>query len=201
MKSALITITLLSFVIFQSVANTHPALEKDNQTLKERYLVLKSKSETFNEYKVIKESLLDDFWKLTMDSIQSVKSSLETTIQKVDEQQNQINSLSQTLVSKEEAVAGILHESTHINFLGIDFSKSFFSSFFISIVLIFLTLAGLFFWRFKVVHNSASENKQLFDQLHSEFESYKQNALDKQMKLSRELQTERNRLQEILHTN
>ena len=43
------------------------ALVKDEKTLNERYAVMKDKSETFNEYKVIKEYILDGMWKITKD--------------------------------------------------------------------------------------------------------------------------------------
>jgi hypothetical protein len=197
MKSILIAISIVTVSLIELPANTHPALEKDQQPLEQRYLLLKARTETFNEYKVIKETLLDSFWKMTIDSISSLKTNLDASEVKLLNQQHEINALKQSLAVQEEQVAGIVFDGTHINFVGIDFRKSFFTSLFVSIVLLLILAAGLLFWRFKAVYQTANETKELFNQLNSDFESYKRIALEKQIKLSRELQTERNRLQEI----
>jgi len=198
MKSIIIAISIVAVSLIELPANTHPSLEKDQQTLEQRYLLLKAKTETFNEYKVIKETLLDSFWKMTIDSIATIKTQFETSEVKLLNQQHEINALKQSLAAQEEQVAGIVFDGTHINFAGIDFRKSFFTTLFLSIVLLLMVVAGLLFWRFKAVYQTANETKQLFNQLNTDFESYKRIALEKQIKLSRELQTERNRLQEII---
>jgi len=51
--------------------------------------------------------------------------------------------------------------------------------------------------RLKITHSTTKEKTLLFDSLTLEFEEYKKKSLEKQTKLSRELQNERNKLQEM----
>ena len=174
------------------------AAEQDSSSLKQRYLTLKAKTETFNEYKVIREIQLDAFWKMTMDSLGIVQGRLKDARSDIKKLKAEIASLTALIEQKDAAAASVLHDSTHIRFVGIDFNKAFFITLFLAIVLSLLALSGLLFWRFKAVFSSSRESRQLFDQLHAEFEGYKHKALEKQMRLSRELQTERNRMQDKL---
>ena len=47
------------------------ALAKDNKTLYERWLVLKEKSQTFKDYKVVKETIFDGMWVVINDSLKA----------------------------------------------------------------------------------------------------------------------------------
>jgi hypothetical protein len=90
----------------------------------------------------------------------------------------------------------IVHDSTHINVLGINFAKSVFITtvgvIFGGLILVVLLMSG----RLKLIQSSLKERADAFNSLSTEFEEYKRKAMEKQTKLSRELQTERNRLSE-----
>src|SRR5688500_13734937 len=45
------------------------ALQGEELTLRERFTIMKSKSQSYGNYKVIKESVLDGVWKITQDTI------------------------------------------------------------------------------------------------------------------------------------
>jgi hypothetical protein len=51
-----------------------------------------------------------------------------------------------------------------------------------------------------MVNHEVKEKTESFDRITHELEEYKHNALEKQVKLSRELQNERNRIQEMRGT-
>lgn len=192
---------LLIVIAFTATANTHPSIEANDQNLKQRYDLLKAKTESYNDYKVIKESLLDAFWKLTLDSVHKTKADLREAKENIKSKEAEIAKLNLNITKKDEALAGILHDGTHITFLGIDFGKTFFITLTTVVTLSLIALCGLLFWRFRAEFVASRENKDLFEQLNKEFEDYKRKSLDKQIKLSRELQTERNRLQELMSAN
>jgi hypothetical protein len=81
--------------------------------------------------------------------------------------------------------------------LGIDFDKGFFAAM-IGIILLIaaLVIAGIAY-TMKVMRKNLSEKEELATSISVEYEEYKRKAMDKQTKLSRELQNERNRLQEL----
>lgn len=187
MKTLLFIFCLISFF----------APAQDSASLTQNFNTIKDKSQTFKDYKVIKQVTLDAFWK-------SVEDSLAKQRQIIAKQQTEINSfnarmdqLKLDMARREEAVAEIEFDSEHITVLGIAMHKAaFISVFFISIA----ALAALFvlsFTRSQFLSHSLKDKAEAMLILNTEFEEYKHRALEKQMKLSRELQDERNRMAEV----
>lgn len=89
------------------------------------------------------------------------------------------------------------HASTHISVLGIDFTKTFFTSM-VGILLLLAALAvAVIVYYMKVMRRELAEKEDLANTINHEFEEYRRRAMEKQTKLSRELQNERNKLQEL----
>lgn len=169
------------------------ALAQDTLTLQERFGIMKSKSESFTDYKVIRTYVLDGVWKITMDSMQAQRNALAASNATISRLEGELNAINVSLKKKDEDMAAMTHQSTHITVLGIDVLKSVFLSTVGIITLGLLALLGLLLARVKWVQSSMREKIERADSLSNEFEEYKRHALDKQMKLSRELQDERNK--------
>ena len=170
-----------------------------SQSLEERFQNMKSKSESYQDYKVIKAATLDAEWKIFMDSIRANKSIWQDAKRSMATQQNEIKAAQEALKQKESSMADITYSSTHINFAGIDFSKQAF------VIMMVILLAGLGLFvvlllaKLKLMSSSIREKADLAEVTMREYEEYKHKALDKQTKLSRELQNERNKLAEMKH--
>lgn len=168
-----------------------------NYTLQERYRILRDNSPTYNEYKEIKGYLLENWWKIVTDSVDAQKQQIRLANAKIKELENEIKKVQAAMKEKDESMADMIHDSSHIEVLGIDMQKGFF------ITLVSVTIGALIALivigslRMKWMHSEMKEKIDLANQLGKEFEEYKRNALDKQMKLSRELQNERNKSQEM----
>jgi hypothetical protein len=93
-------------------------------------------------------------------------------------------------------VEEITFDSNHISVLGIPFGKGTFI--FLSAALIAGLVIALFamLGRMKVLNSGMKEKALIAHTLTQEFEEYKRKALEKQTKLSRELQNERNKIAE-----
>ena len=171
------------------------ALES-NHPLNERYQLLKSKSQNYREYKVIKENVLDAFWKIVRDSVASKQATLAAKDQNIQKLNATLAETQAKLKEKEESMANIVHDSTHIRVLGINFAKGVFITTVMIIFAILVLMVLLISGRLKMIHSSMKERADAFTSLSNEFEEYKRKAMEKQTKLSRELQNERNRLSE-----
>jgi hypothetical protein len=162
-------------------------------TLAERYGLLKTKSQSYGEYKAVKESDLDGFWKTTRDSLQAGKRLLEKSKRTIAGLNGQIDSLRSAIQLKEESVQEIRHDSTHISILGISFSKVLFKL--IVLILVgtltmgLVTVAG----RMKFMQRAWRTKTEEFEELTKEYADYKHKAMEKQTKLARDLQTELNK--------
>lgn len=174
-----------------------PAVDDRKLTLHERFLIMKTKSQSYNDYKVIKESVLDGVWKITRDSISVRKAMLANANKTITELKNEVNASKTTLQQKEGSMQDILYDSTHISVLGIPMTKQAFLG--TVGVLLGILIVGLMLvsGRLKMMHSAVKEKADLANAIHNEYEEYKRKALDKQTKLSRELQSERNKLSEM----
>jgi hypothetical protein len=176
------------------------ALQGDH-SLRERYLLMKSKSQTYGEYKVIKESVLDGVWKIHQDSIAAKKEALRAANGSIKDLNAQLNQTIASLKEKEQSMEEVLHASTHINVLGMDLGKGAFITMVAIAVIGLLVLLGLVIGRMKLQSNALNERNLAVSSITNEFEEYKHRAMDKQTKLSRELQDERNKLQAIIRNS
>lgn len=173
------------------------ALKADNQTLRERYLLMKNRSETYQDYNVIKKTTLDGMWRIVEDSVRAKQAIINQSKAEITKLQAELDNKVIALKAKEDSMKDIEHASTHITVLGIDFTKGFFAA----MVGILLLLAGLavagVIYSMKIIRRNLSEKEELANTISQEYEDYKRKAMDKQTKLSRELQNERNKLQEL----
>lgn len=173
------------------------ALEGKSHGLQERYFLMKTNSETFQDYKVIKESILDGVWKIATDSLSKREKRLAAALLKIDTLQQKLAAGRAELKSKADSMAEIEFAGGHIKVLGIGFSKGTFLFLnFVAFIVMTLTI-GLLLARMKVMQKSVSESKLIASSLNNEFEAYKHRALDKETKLARELQTARNTLSDL----
>lgn len=193
----LYSLLLVLYVNHSFAQSAAKAIEDPNLNLKERYQVMKDNSQTYGEYKVIKEFILDGFWKLNVDSINKQHALLKESNSQIASLKTELLSTQNELKAQQASVEEIVFDSKHISVVGIPFTKGTF------LILTAIILAGLAlvvafaFARMKIVNAGMKEKSLLAHAVTQEFEEYKHKALDKQTKLSRELQNERNKLLEL----
>lgn len=186
---------LVSTLSFAQVATVHQ--EPKNPDLSERYKFMKSNSQTFQDYKVIKEFVLDGVWEIVMDSVKGQRLLIKQSEENKMQLEAHLLSVEMTLKKEREAAAEIQHDSTHISILGIDFKKSTFLTFATFVLAAFVLLISIAVGNMKVMRTRMKEKIVIADMITHEYEEFKRKALEKQTKLSRELQNERNRIEEL----
>ena len=191
------------FAVIAIILGAHFAYgQQENEALEgqyplnERYQLLKTKSQNYKQYKVIREDVLDGFWKIVRDSVAAKQAAIRARDENVNKLNLDLSSTQTALKEKEDSMAAFVYDSTHINVLGIDFSKGVFISIVAIIIGVLILGVMLMTGRLRMVHSSMKERADAFNSLNVEFEEYKRKAMEKQTKLSRELQNERNKLSE-----
>lgn len=197
MKRTTILLICVLAVVGVSAQTASDALERDSQTLRQRYLVMKNKSQNYQEYKVIKENILDGMWGIIQDSLNVKQASYRQAQSEINKLNQELDKNKAALKSKEESMQDVQYASTHISVMGIDFDKGFFAAM-VGVILLLLGLViAVIYYTLKMMRKNLSEKIDLMNSISSEYEEYKRKAMDKQTKLSRELQNERNKLQEL----
>jgi len=199
-RSFFVLALLMSFTASFSQQKPSDALTGE-YALGERYQIMKSKSQSYGAYKVIKESTLDGVWKIAQDSLDAKKKALAAANGGISALKNELNQKIAAVAEKEKSMAAVQYDSTHIEVLGIPMLKATFITVAAVTVAALLLLLVLIIGRMKLQANSLSERNLAVTALTSEFEDYKHRAMDKQTKLSRELQDERNKLQAMIRNS
>ncbi len=197
LTSSLIIFLLGITTTFAQQPAAADALKPDSQTLRERYLVMKNRSEVYQDYNVIRRHILDGLWNIVEDSINAKQAAIRAAQAEVSRLQGELDDKVAALQAKEDSMKDVEHASTHISVLGIDFTKTFFTSM-VGILLLLAALAvAVIVYYMKVMRRELAEKEDLANTINHEFEEYRRRAMEKQTKLSRELQNERNKLQEL----
>lgn len=114
----------------------------------------------------------------------------------IDQQQDQINSLEEELQKTQQDLEEVTAEKDAITFLGMPFSKGSYMALMWGIVGA-LVLALLFFiYRYRQSHSHTKEARSRLNETEKEFDIYREKALEKEQRLGRLLQDERNRANE-----
>lgn len=189
-------ITFLTFFFLSSTnvllaQNSDPAL-----SLSEEYSLMMDKAETYEHYKVIPIAKLNRLWGLVSDTIQQHQREIKRLNIRQQQLQASIDSLRQTIQGLETSLAESEAVNAEISFLGIPFSKTVYNVLVWGVVgILAIILIGLYV-AFKNSHVVTKRAKRDFEQVNSEFETYRQKSHDKQVRLKRELQTALNSLEE-----
>ena len=171
--------------------------DEKNFTLQQRYGAMKAKAETYQDYKVIKEYVLDGVWKVAMDSIKGQKITNAQERQTISGLQAELRTTQLTLKNEREAAAEVVHNSTHIAVIGFDLKKSVFLLTLVVLLSLLLFAGSAMATNMKVMRVTMKEKIAIADLITQEFEDFKHKAMEKQIKLARELQNERNKLAEM----
>src|SRR5690606_22547394 len=104
MKRTTILLICMLAAAVASAQTAADALERDNQTLRERFLLMKNKSQNYQEYKVIKEHILDGMWRIIQDSLAHKQSLLRQANAQISGLNKELEENKATLKAKEESM-------------------------------------------------------------------------------------------------
>jgi hypothetical protein len=197
-KLMVFSVALLSVSLV--AGQSREALEGDH-TLKERYEIMKDKAESYTDYKVIRNAILDGVWKIHMDSLAKVKTDLRTANSTIAKLNGEIKGAADKVKEAETSLQESAYERTHMTVLGIPIAKSVFVTTTLIVVgaLVIALLVALS--TFNMLRRSNREKELTIHGIMSEFDSFRKKALEKEVKISRELQSERNKLSAIGKNN
>jgi uncharacterized membrane protein len=195
------TVLFISLIGFNLWAQSNENLpEAQGARLEFRYQALKNESQTYERndqvYKVIKSSVLDAFWKTVKDSLQRQQQFLLKIQAKVDTLTKQKQATEEILNTQNASIQEVLFDSNHITVIGIPFTKGLFISLFVTLVGGLVFSFCVVFTRMKYAISMMNEKSRALEAVTSEFDQFKKKSLERQTKLSRQLQDERNKLHE-----
>ncbi|ACU02821.1 MULTISPECIES: hypothetical protein [Pedobacter] len=166
-------------------------------SLKGQYQLILSKSKTLDGYKLVNPNRMSSFWQNVRDTLSTERRQLSSATQKIAEQEKSIADLKTQISGKESSLASTNAKVNEISFLGISFTKGTYNTIVWSLIIgLAAALTVVILRSAKHIHE-AKYRSTLYEEISQEYQSYKTKANDKEKKLARELQDERNKLEEL----
>lgn len=182
---ASVTVTKPSTATNGQLATPAPTLDK---SLYGQYQYLLTKVYNYQR------PFIEAFWKNYTDTLRGIRNQLKAANDKATAQAQTIAGLQAEVAAKEQA----LTQTDSISFLGIDLTKSSYNFIMWGLVLIIGAIAAIVIARTGGYRKEAVYRTTLYNELEEEFKTFKAKANEKEKKLARELQTERNKLDELM---
>ena len=147
------------------------------------------------------QPLLGAFHKSIMDTLAEARHNLKDAEAKLAVQSKTIDSLQTTLKANDATLTASNDKVNAIDMLGITLPKSTYNLIMWVLVILFGVIAAIVIARSGSYSREARYRVQLYNELDEEYKNYKIKANEKEKKLARELQTERNKLDDLLGNN
>ena len=196
MNRHFLSIMLLSLVFNVGLAQTEQP-ESSAQSLTERFKSFRANADNYGEYKVIKATDLNSFWSVVEDSLKVKNSAIASGNENIVSLNSTIEGLQQELGTSQANLEESKAESSSIVILGSQVNKQSFAIFFWVITSVLILALGamtfLFMRSNAITKQTLADKKELDDKVNDLRHKY----TEREIVLKRELQTERNRVEEL----
>ncbi len=192
MKNAKTPVLLCIPLFFLTILS---ASAQDN--LNGQYQKLKEKANNYQDFKVMDETALDAFWKGVQDSVKATKRQLAGAQQQINSQQAQLTQVRRQLKAKETENQRDNYACSRVPVLGIEMDKHGYATFSYFAYAALLGVLGFMFFRYQSSNRVTVSTRKDYGEAKQQMETYQKKLLETQTALGRELQTERNRTEEL----
>ena len=162
-------------------------------TIDEKFSELITSSNNFKGYKVVDSDELLKLQQLTSNRISELKEEIAAAKKAALSQKEKIANLNAEVESLQLQLKEVTADKDSIAFLGMPFSKASYKSLMWGIVAGLVLALVFFVFRFKKSHIHTLEARKNLEEVEKEFEAYRAKSLEKEQRLGRLLQDEKNK--------
>ena len=189
-KHLLLALSLIFTTHFLSAQEENN--EEDN-TINSQFDEVIESSNNYQDYKVVKRYKLTQLQKNTVNRIESLKEEIVTSNKTIEEQKLKIENLKAELNNTQNNLNQVTEEKDQISFFGIATDKGTYQTIMWVIVFALVLILVFFIYKYKQSNVLTKEAKKNLAENEAEFDEYRKKSLEKQQKLGRQLQDEKNK--------
>ena len=184
--------TFLVSIIFLGQTSLMEAQETgstglDGGTIGSQFDYAIRKSNTYEGFKVVKTTWLYKLKGNALDSVKALRDNIVSLETKVQDQQNEMNTLKADLKSANDNLNIATKEKDSFSFLGMLLTKSVYSTMVWSIIFILIVALGIMVILFKRSNTITIKTKETLAEKQEEFDAHRKWALEREQTLAREL--------------
>ena len=177
----------------QTANQAEDKLSLNSGTIDNQFEFVIRRSNSWQDYKTVKKTWLYALKAHTMDSLKAVHKNLADTKTVVKTQADEITSLKASLSNTESTLNATNEEKDNISLFGVQMSKASYKVLMWSIAAGLLALLLFFIYKFKGSNSATRDAKLKLNEIETEFEEHRRNALEREQKVRRQLQDELNK--------
>lgn len=196
MKSFFFSLFLICFTSL-SFAQEQDSTAVEAKTIVDEYNLMIDESGSYQEYKVIKKTAISSFRDQLTQQKEAFENEIKTLEKEISSQSEEIKTLKMNLSSTESNLAEVEEQKNSMQFFGSNVNKSVFQSIVFGIIGALVLILLIVLIKFKANSSATKDAIESLERTEKEFEEYKHNALEKQQKLGRELQDQKNKLNKL----
>jgi len=163
-------------------------LSLDSGTIADQFKFITTRSNSYQNYKVIKRDWLNKIKAHVVDSLNTFKKELANERLQVSTQKDEINALNTKLTKANETISSLEKEKSSVSFLGMQMNKGAYKGLVWTIIAGLLGTLLFFIYRFRNSNLVTVSTRKNLEEVQEEFEAYKKRALEREQKVRRELQ-------------
>lgn len=178
----------------QETNNEEPA---EQASAAENLKTIVEKSNNYQEFKVIKKVEINSAIREVFSEFDLLTSEITNLKDSIQSQDKEIQALKKEVAGLNTELSNLQDQKDEIQFLGMALSKSAYNLLVWSIIGVLVVLLLIFIFKFNRSNLLTREARQNLKNLDADYENYKRIALEKQQKLGRQLQDEKNKNQKL----
>jgi len=168
-------------------------LSLNEGTIDNQFEYVIRRSNSYQEFKVVKKTWLYELKAHTLDSLNAVHKELSDTQATVTNQSQEIDQLKTDLANTKTNLENTNKEKDSMALFGIQMSKGGYNALMWTIIAALLVLLMFFIYKFKNSNATTKQAKKTLLETEEEYEEYRRNALEREQKVRRQLQDELNK--------
>ncbi len=193
----LLMVLLTVTINYSQETETENKLSLDEGPISNQFDYISKRSGNYRadgvRYEVVKETNLYKLRKNVLDTLAAVSKKTAELKATIAEHETTITSLNNKLEETTTSLAAVSEEKDNMSLLGAQVSKGTYNIILWAIIGALFLFLGLFIYRFRNSNILTQEAKQNLSELELEYEDHRRRALEREQKISRQLQDERNK--------
>ena len=188
-----LTLICLTTLNAQESTDQDDKLSLSEGTIDNQFEYVIRRSNSYQEFKVVKKTWLYELKAHTLDSLNAVQKELKDSQSTINNQSNEIDQLKTDLANTKSDLENTKKEKDSMALFGMQMSKGGYNVLMWSIIAALLILLILFIYKFKNSNSITKQAKKSLLETEEEYEEYRRNSLEREQKVRRQLQDEINK--------
>jgi hypothetical protein len=158
--------------------------------IENKFNTMLDKAIVFKEYKLIKTVVLDDFRQNLTDFLTANQVDFANLNSELREKEKTLSNLNTQLAALKKDNFSLNNSVTAISLFGMSFQKGTYNIIMWTFLLLFAFVAFYFAYRFMLANKITTNSKVILAEVEDEYQLFKQNSIEREQKLRRQLQDE-----------